>query len=333
MLDFSAEPEVQSALLEHFQTTDLDAVRCALGVDTRTIAPEYIGPALKTCSGGSQMDIWGIMRRPVPNECGTYMEPVTQPWATMTGVDEVNAYPWPQVEWYDFSAFADKCTRYSDYAIIFGRPGLMDLINGVAFGRGVEQVLLDIAARDEAGLALFEKRFEFSYGFAKAGLEAAGGAVDILLIGEDLGTQQGLVISPDSWREVFAPYLRKMIDLGHHYGARVMMHSCGSISALIEDFIEMGLDAVQAVQPNADGMSPEYLSRRYGGRMVFDGTMDIQETLPRGSTEQVRNQVRERATAFRNCGGLILGPCHQIQPDTPLVNILAMYEAGRERMP
>ena len=332
MLDFHAEPEVLDALRTHFAVKSENDIRERLNVDFRVLRPEYVGPPLERTPDGGERDIWGVLRKPVPNPTGTYMEPVNRPWADMKTAAEVDAHPWPRADWYDFSHLPALCDAYAGSAIVFGRPGLMDLINGVSFGRGMEQVMLDLALRDEAGLALFRKRFEFMLDYARRGLEAAGGRVDILFFGEDLGTQQALVISPDTWEEIFRPYMQRMIDLAHAHGTKAMMHSCGSVVALIPRFIDMGLDALQAVQPEATGMDPETLAGRFGdrtgGRMVFNGTMSTQDTLPFGTPETIRSEVRRRKRAFAACGGLVLGPCHNIQADTPLENVLAMYDEG-----
>ena len=328
LLDYHGEPEVNGTVCRRLGVDGLDAALDALGVDFRTVAPAYVGPELSKGPGGEERDVWGIVRKPMANPTGVYMEPVGLPWAKMLTLDDVKAYPWPRPGWYDFSHFPGLCRQHGDRVIVFGRAGLVDLINGVAFGRGMAQVLMDIGTRDEVGLALFRKRFEFMFEFARCGLEAAKGKVDVLFFGEDLGTQQGLVISPAAWEKLFRPYMKQMIDLAHHYGARAMMHSCGSVTGLIPRFIDLGLDALQAVQPRAAGMEPGILAREFGGKIVFDGTMDIQQTLPFGTVEDVRGEVRYRKRVFAEHGGFILGPCHKIQTDTPVENILAMYEEG-----
>jgi len=328
LFDFQSEPAPIESLCRHFGVASLDDVLDELHVDLRYLRPDYMGREFQETADGGQQDVWGVVRKPVPNPTGVYMEPVHLPWAEMRTVEQVEAYPWPQAEHYDFSRFPELCDKYRDAVILFGRDGLMDLINGVAFGRGVEQVLMDIATRDEVGLALFRKRFEFMYDFARRGLEAGQGRIDMLLFGEDLGTQNGLVISPGTWEELFRPYMKRMIDLAHEHGAKAMMHSCGSVAELIPRFIELGLDALHAVQPQAAGMAPEELVKRFGGKIVFDGTMDIQATLPFGTTEDVRSEVRHRKRVFADCGGFILGPCHHFQTDTPVENIVALYDEG-----
>jgi len=107
-----------------------------------------------------------------------------------------------------------------------------------------------------------------------------------------------------------------------------MMHSCGSVVKLIPQFIELGLDCLQAGQPKAKGMDPVSISEEFGGKLVFCSTMDEQENLPNGTLEDVRNEANRRKQVFTCCVGFILGPSHNIQTDTTIENIIAMYGEG-----
>ena len=170
----------------------------------------------------------------------------------------------------------------------------MDLINGTAYGRGVEQVIYDMATEDAVGLACMEKRFECCYERSEQGLKAANGQIDILWIGDDYGTQNGLLISPEKWRKLFFGKLKAMCELGHKYGAKVMLHSCGSTRPLWSGLIEAGVDIYQTVQPEAAQMNPAELKAEFGGRICFHGTISIQKTLPFGTAEDVAAEVRQR---------------------------------------
>ena len=119
-----------------------------LGTDIRYVNPPYIGPPLPSFDDGSSMNLWGIRRRPMPNEYGEYAEPVGAPYAAWTTVEEAEQFPWPSPDWFDYGAMPALCAQHPDLAIAAGGTHVQDFINGVAFGRGVEQVLLDIAAED-----------------------------------------------------------------------------------------------------------------------------------------------------------------------------------------
>ncbi len=110
LMDYRGEPAVDSALCHRLRAADLDAALDVMAVDLRVIAPTYVGPALATDVAGEERDVWGIVRRPVANPTGTHMEPVNRPWAEMRSVREVEAYPWPRADWYDFSAFPPCAT-------------------------------------------------------------------------------------------------------------------------------------------------------------------------------------------------------------------------------
>ncbi|MGQ9525797.1 MAG: uroporphyrinogen decarboxylase family protein [Armatimonadota bacterium] len=323
-LDYLGTPEINALLLKHFRTQDMEVVLQGLGVDLRTVAPAYVGPPLPP-----GQDMWGVERRPVRNQAGTYDEPCNFPFRDMTTVEDVERYPWPSPDWFDFSVIPEQCRRYDEYAIVFGSMGVMDLINGIAFGRGVEQTILDIADENPVYLALAHKRFSFYLEYSRRGLEAGRGMIDVFFVGDDYGTQRGLLMSPAKWRKLFAPYLKQLIDLGHAYDCKAMLHSCGSTRALMDDFVAMGLDVYETVQPEADGMNPEELKDLYGGKLAFHGTISTQRTLPFGSPDDVRAEVRRRVEVVGRGGGLILAPAHNIQPDTPVENVLAMYDEGR----
>lgn len=323
-LDYLGTPEINELLLKHFRTADMEVVLCGLGVDLRTVGPAYVGPPL-----APGRDMWGVERRPVRNQAGTYEEPCNFPFRDMVSVEEVERYPWPSPDWFDFSVIPEQCRRYEQYGIVFGSMGVMDLINGIAFGRGVEQTILDIADENPVYLALAEKRFGFYLEYSRRGLEAGRGMIDIFFVGDDYGTQRGLLMSPAKWRKLFAPKLQQMIDLGHAYGCKVMLHSCGSTRQLMDDFVSMGLDVYETVQPEAEGMKPEELKAAYGDRLAFHGTISTQRTLPFGTPDDVRAEVRRRIETVGRGGGLILAPAHNIQPDTPLENVLALYDEAR----
>jgi len=327
--DYIGTPEVDNKLKKHFQTDSMDVILGKLGVDLRVVDAPYIGPALRRWEDGRFENYWGSIRKPVSNEAGTYNEAVEFPYAEFKTPEDVEKFRWPKVEWFDFSKMAEDCKKYSGYAIIFGSPGNMDLINGTAYGRGVEQVIYDIALEDPIGLACMEKRFRCCYEVSKKALETADGQIDILWIGDDYGTQNGLLMSPETWRKLFFPKLKKMCALGHRYGAKVMLHCCGSTRPLWPGLIEAGVDIYQTVQPEAMNMNPAELKAEFGERICFHGTISIQKTLPFGTPEDVAAEVRQRIETVGKNGGLIIAPAHNTQPDTPVENLLVLYKTVR----
>lgn len=327
--DYIGTPEVDDKLKEHFQAESMDVVLEKLGVDIRVVDAPYIGPELRTWPDGRFENYWGQFRKPIKNEAGSYMEAVEFPYAAFQSVEEVREFRWPKADWFDYSQLTADCKKHDQYAIVFGSPGNMDVINGTAFGRGVERVIFDIALEDPIGLGCMDVRFKCCHERSEIALRAADGRVDILWIGDDYGTQNGLLVSPAAWRKLFFPKLKAMCELGHKYGAKVMLHSCGSTRRIWPQLIEAGVDIYDTVQPEAAEMDPAGLKAEFGDKICFHGTISTQKTLPFGTVEDVINEVKERIRTVGRDGGLIVAPAHNFQPDTPIENILALYDAIR----
>jgi uroporphyrinogen decarboxylase len=144
-------------------------------------------------------------------------------------------------------------------------------------------------------------------------------------MGEDLGNQNGLLISPDSYDRLFRKKHQAFIDLAHKHGAVAMMHCCGSCRKLIPTFIEMGLDILEVVQVDAAGMDITELHDEFYGKIAFCGSISVQHTLPWGKVDDVVREVELRKKLFGK-GGMIIAPTHAIQAGTPIENILALYK-------
>lgn len=321
-------PEIYQRLQDHFAGRD---ILDALGIDLRGVDGVKHPPTKAPIPGVADLyDMWGIGYKAVRNEFGTYEEACDLALARITTMDEVMAYPWPNIEAFDFTEVPAACDRVKDFAVCFGGAGTPDILNGVARGRGMEQVLIDIVTQDEVGLAIIERRVDFLYEYCKRGLQAARGKIDILCLGEDCGNQKGRMFSPKVFESYFMPRLQRFIDLAHEYGALAMMHSCGDNYEIIPSFIQMGLDIEDAMQPEPPGMNPDRLKREFGDRITYCGLISTQDTLPHHTAEEVRAEVRHRKEVVGRGGGYILSPAHAIQPDTPLENVLALYSEALE---
>jgi uroporphyrinogen decarboxylase len=336
-------PEMRQRLTDHFSrrpdlvpgAPDKDhLIQAELGIDFRSVGPAYRGTP-KPEHDGITYDIWGAGYRRVSNAAaGTYDEAVELPLAALKTMDDVARYPWPKVEDFDFTTMETQCDALRDFAVLFGGAGIPDILNGVSRGRGMEQVVMDIALRDEVGLAIIDKRVDFWYAYMRRGLEAARGKIAIVALGEDCGNQNGRMFSPRDFADIFRPRLKKFYDLAHEFGAKAMMHSCGDTHELMPDFIAMGLDVLDAMQPEPAGMNPERIRALCKGRLAFCGLISTQQTLPYGTVEACRREARHRLEVIAPGGGYIFSPAHCIQPDTPLENVLAVYEEalGRKLM-
>jgi len=316
-------PEMGAKLKEHFGGQD---VRESLGIDFRNVGPPYRGK-IRESHDGITYDMWGAgYRRVEHGRGGAYEEAVELPLAELKTMDDVENYAWPSPDDHDYSGLAEKCEQVKDFAVCLGGAGTPDIVNGVSRGRGMQQVLMDIALRDEVGLAIIDKRVGFMYQVMRRGLEAANGKVDILCLGEDCGNQNGRMVSPRDFDQVFKPRLKRFFDLAHEFGARAKLHSCGDTHEIMPTFIEMGLDILDAMQPEPKGMDPETIRGICKGEMAFCGLISTQSTLPFGTVEECRAEARHRLDVIAKGGGYIFSPAHCIQPDTPVENVLAVYE-------
>ena len=151
----------------------------------------------------------------------------------------------------------------------------------------------------------------------------------MLWCGDDFGSQSGMILSPEMWRKWFKPRICRMFGAFRALrpDLKIAWHSCGSITPIIPDFIEIGLDIINPVQPLARNMDPEFLAREFGRDLVFFGGLDVQHLLPFGSPEQIKTEVRRMIEVLGRHGAYIIAPAHNIQDDTPVENVLALYEA------
>lgn len=316
-------PEIYHKLVEHFGTDD---VLSALGVDFRQVGPRYVGPPRPLPEGCSHVDEWGTGYKSITFTSGTYDEAAYLPLAQLNTLEEVEAYAWPKIEDYDFSDIEAQCDRLKDFAICAEGAGTPDIVNGVSRGRGMERVLVDIMMEDPVGVAIIDHRCDFLYERCKRTLEAANGKIDLLCLGEDCGNQAGPMFPPEIFDAFFLPRLKRFYDLAHEFGAKAMMHSCGNTRALMPRFIEMGLDVLDAMQPEPPGMVAAEIKAEFGDKLTFCGLISTQATLPFGTEAECRAEARHRLEVVGKGGGYFFSPAHCIQSDTPLENVLAIYD-------
>lgn len=193
---------------------------------------------------------------------------------------------------------------------------------------GMETALMNMIAAPELYEAVNEKVLEFYLKANRIFYEATRGKLHAVLIGNDMGSQRGLMISPELVRRFVIPGCRRLTEQAHSYGLKVIYHSCGAISDIIPDLIDAGVDIIHPIQALAAGMEPEGLKEKFGDRVSFCGGVDTQELLVHGTPEDVRKKVEELKRLFPT--GLILSPSHEaVLPDVPPENIGALFDAVR----
>lgn len=215
-------------------------------------------------------------------------------------------------------------TNFGDIALVPGpavkhpkgirdpKDWYMALITHQDYIRGIFDYQLEIAI----------KNLELAY-------QAVGDKLDVLMVsGADLGTQNGPFLSPAMYRELFKPYHKKVNDWIHtHTQWKTFYHSCGSVVALLDDFVDAGVDILNPVQISAAGMDPRYLKERYGGKLTFwGGGVDTQQTLPFGTPAEVSAQVKEMMEIFGKGGGFVFASVHNVQTGVSEENLKAMFD-------
>lgn len=241
-----------------------------------------------------------------------------------------------------FRRASEELYRNTERSIVlwFGQGGFGDIAvvpgPGLKHPKGVrdpQEWYIAHMTHPEYIRGIFEIQYEVALENLKLLWEAVGNRADVVGVsGTDLGTQNACFISPDMYRDLYQPFHRKLNDWIHtNTPWKILYHSCGSIAAVLDDLIEAGVDVLNPVQCSAVGMEAKTLKERYGDRLVFwGGGVDTQKTLPFGTPEAVRQEVKERIETFAPGGGFVFNPIHNIQPTTPVENMLALFEAVRE---
>ena len=327
-------PEVRKRLLKDFDCRDDDELFEKLEIDVRWVDPAYVGPKLDDPVSGRRKSIFGVEYTYHRNISGGYWEPVCFPLQNEDDPKVLKDYPWPQVDWFDFSTMEDQFSAYADYAVMTApnvhcSPGILTVIQDLF---GMEKALVDMYANPEFWKETAKYIMEFNIAFLSRLFEQAKGRIDFFRIGEDYGTQRGLLFSPEHYREFLAPHNMEMVKLAKSHGAFFYQHSCGGIRDLIPDLIQIGVDVLDPVQVLAAGMEPEGLKRDFGKDLCFSGGVDEQELLPKGTPQEVGLAVESLLNVMAPGGGFIIGPTHNFQEDIPTENIEALYAAaGRWR--
>ncbi len=330
-VNYMSNPGIDGRLKRHFGLApdDDEGLRRALGVDFRSVGARYVGRKLHADGPGYQSDVWGIRRRWVEHPAGGYFDYCDWPLAEAT-VEQVDAWPMPDPDDYDYARVGELCRRHADYCLVAGGAGTGDIINHTGMLRTMQQVLIDLATDEPAGLRLIDRRLAIDLEVARRTLAAGDGRIDLLWLGEDLGTQRGPTISLAMFRKHIRPRLKRFVDLARQFNIPAMMHCCGSSSWAFDDFIDMGIAVVDTLQPEAADMAPAYLKRRYGDRLAFHGMISTAGPLAAGTVDEVVADVRQTLSIMMPGGGYALAPTHQIQDNSPTANVVAMYEAARE---
>lgn len=284
-------------------------------------------PLLSRRKDGTILGAWNIVFQEWKYPYGTYVEIHSSPLveATIDGILKVEP---PSLDLWDFGAYRNVLKNYKDFFVWMNMNGCFDFAR---FQRGSEQFFMDLALEPKKAEILLDKVNDLAIRFFEKAMTKVKGLVDGVYLGDDFGTQSGLAISPEMWRKYIRPRYKKLISVIKSYGLKYCHHSCGGIKPIIPDMIEIGVDVLNPIQPLATGMEPEALGKEFGKDLTFYGGIDEQRTLPKGTIEDVKKEVIHRIKTLGKYGGYIVAPSHAFQPDTPIKNVIAVYETVHDR--
>jgi uroporphyrinogen decarboxylase len=309
-----------------------------LGVDVRGIFPRPASTYRRVLDDDgtfvSYRDEFGIGRR-MPKEDGLYFDPYLHPLEGDITDADVDRYAWPEPE-----DPARAAGMLEEARRIVEQEGRAVYVVPVCTGfsevyfrlRGYEDGYMDMAANPALAARIMDRILELKLGYWEAVFAELGDLVDVAGESEDLGSQTGLLFSPETYRALLKPRQAELFRFIHARSrAKVFLHSCGAIRPLIPDLIEVGVDVLNPVQVSAAGMDSAELKRDFGRELTFwGGGVDSQRVLGSGSPSQVRDEVRRRIDDLRPGGGFVFAAVHNIQPDVPAENVIAMWETLRE---
>jgi uroporphyrinogen decarboxylase len=325
-------PEVWEGLAQKLGVKTNIEVLDVLDTDLRWFyTPPFIGPKERSAVplGSEGTDYWGCHTRKITNEFNTYYEFHDPPLAFAQTVADVENYDWPRLDWWDYSAMPrmiEEVCQKDRRAIMFFAGGAFET---PWYMRGMEQFLMDLCQQPEIAEAISRHVAEFFQARALRVIEAAQGRIDMIGSGGDVGGQLGMMLNPALWRKYIRPNQEKLMTFFKKKGFATFYHSDGSIVPIIPDLIEMGLDILDPIQVGAAGMTPEALFLQFGDRLSFHGAIDEVELLPKATPAQVYDETLRVIDILGQNGGYIVSPSHQVQGDTSVENVLAIYEAAR----
>jgi len=303
---------------------DDEGLRQRFGDDFRRVFARDTGPHAPLSQEATSRTPFGIERAGLG-----YGQPLSHPLAEAS-LREVHDYPWPDPAWMDVSHVRDEAASYGgEYAILGGdwSPFWHDLIDLL----GMETMYLKMYDQPELIDAIIQHTVDYYAAVSQRIFDAAAEVIDIFFIGNDLGSQRGPLLSEPMFRRFLLPHFNRLVDLGHDYGLKVMMHCCGGFYDLIPGLIEIGMDGLHAIQPSCSGMDLARLKTEFGEQILFNGAIDSHHVLIKGTPESVRQDTRQVLEIMMPGGGYVAGASHDsILEETPLENVLAMFDAIQE---
>lgn len=306
-----------------------------LGVDIRYVYPNGL-PLMFDPQGGAIIGAFGLRMKPV----GFYGTPVSHPMRDLNTVEEIENYPYypdPDASAFNQEGLRERVLKLkenTDFAIglELGPGGAGVITDLIELLFGMDCWMYNIKKRPALHHAFMNKHLRVTDKILEKILREVGDIVDIVVVASDFGTMQGPFMSRDDYVKHIKPYEASLVERIRRVAPKVkiLMHSCGSINPIIQDRAEIGIDVLNSMNPLARNMSSENLKKNFSANMSFHGGIDIQRLLPFGTPDEIKKRIKELIKIWGSDGGWIAAPSHNIQPDTPVENIMAMYDTLQE---
>lgn len=329
--DFWAVPETLTKLKNYLNVKSEEELLQLFGVDCRIIAPDYIGPKPEVFPDGTFFTEWGSHRRLVRNEYSSYEEYASFPLAEAKSRADVETWPrWPRPEFYDWSRLVEKIRSVNTRVKYHIRVDVGGIFESAWALYGLDRFLTGLYDAPDIACAIMDCYTDLMIQNVHRMMAAGAAHIDMLYTYDDVAVQNGLLMSQAMWRKYILPRHLRLNKAIKQYGVKILYHSCGAIYPLIQPLIEeMGIDVLNPLQPRARMMDMVRIKNEFGSRIAFHGGIDLQQTLPFGSQEDVVSEVRDRCKILGKGGGYICTSAHYIQADVPVDNIIAIYLADR----
>ena len=324
-------PEFSEKMMKHFNFSDIDEMLNFLDVDFRCVEPDYIGPALRIENEPQKTDIWGVKYKLAGNGSLKYWDIDKCPLEGAREVSVLADYNWPTTDLFDFSSLEKKVKKYQNFALMtapgYSSPGLLRIIQRLVGKENFNDIVM---FHPKFFAVLVEKVSGFYMKFIDEFFKITGNRVDFIRIADSFGTQSGVSISAEMWEDICKPVIMNYYEIPKKLGVKFYMHSCGSIRKLIPEFITVGAHVIDPVETCAAGMTPDGLKKDFGDLISFCGGLDEELLLRKATTAKVKKGVNELLKIMAPNGGFILGPAQKLKVETPVENVVAMYEAAKE---
>ncbi|MCG8310870.1 MAG: hypothetical protein MI975_26005 [Cytophagales bacterium] len=274
---------------------------------------------------GDILRIWGIIGNEYQTgKCHYYIMDRTP----LTDHISPDSYDWPLVSGFDCNALEPRLANWKNHAIQCSGGSVFQ---HATYLRGMDSLMMDMMIDIEKAEYILDRFSEFYYTFFENIFKSSGHLIDIFALADDLAAQNNLMISPDMFEQYVAPRIKRMADLAHQYDIKLLLHTDGNVRSLIPRFIELGVDILDPIQPEADEMDPISIKHEFGRDICLRGGISAQKIMAHGSKSDVRDETRRILDELAPGGGYILSPGHPVlQDDISIENIITMYETGLE---